>query len=155
MKTKSLQVHRVERVDDIPVLLATLQLLKVDEILDRHFPSGHRWKGDLTFGEVACVWIAFITSQGDHRLCQLQPWAQDNLHTLRACLGKTVRPLDFRDDRLADLLDHLALDDSWQDFEVDLNQHSVRVYHLDPNLFRVDTTRSEERRVGKERRSVL
>jgi transposase len=140
MKTNSPQVHRVERVDDIPVLLATLQRLTVDEILDRHFPSGHRWKGDLTFGEVACVWIAFITSQGDHRLCQLQPWAQDNLHTLRACLGKTVRPLDFQDDRLADMLDHLALDDSWQDFEGDLNQHTVRVYDLDPNLFRVDTT---------------
>ena len=109
MKTELPQVHRVERVDDIPVLLATLQRLKVDEILDRHFPSGHRWKGALTFGEVACVWIAFITSQGDHRLCQLQPWAQDNLHTLAACLGKTVRPLDFQDDRLADMLDHLAL----------------------------------------------
>jgi transposase len=140
MKTKSPQVHRVERVDDIPVLLATLQRLKVDQILDRHFPSGHRWKGDLTFGEVACVWIAFITSQGDHRLCQLQPWAQDNLHTLQACLGKTVRPLDFQDDRLADLLDHLARDDSWQDFEEELNQHTVRVYNLSPNLFRVDTT---------------
>jgi transposase len=140
MNTASPQVHRVERVDDIPVLLATLQRLNVVEILDRHFPSGHRWKGELTFGEVACVWIAFITSQGDHRLYQLQLWAQDNLHTLAACLGKTVRPLDFQDDRLADLLDHLALDDCWQDCEVDLNQHTVRVYHLDPSLFRVDTT---------------
>src|SRR5215211_3255318 len=137
MKSESPQVHRVERVDDIPVLLATLQRLKVDEILDRHFPSGHRWKGDLTFGEVACVWVAFITSQGDHRLCQLQLWAKDNLHTLTACLGKTVRPLDFQDDRLADLLDRLAGDDSWQAAEVDLNQHTVRVYHLDPKLFRV------------------
>src|SRR5260221_13447522 len=53
MKTGSPQIHRVERVDDIPVLLATLQRLKVAEILDRHFPSGHRWKGELTFGEVA------------------------------------------------------------------------------------------------------
>src|ERR1700683_2555537 len=140
MKNESPQVHRVERVDDIPVLLATLQRLKVDEILDRHFHSGHRWKGELTFGEVACVWIAFITSQGDHRLCQLQPWAQDNLHTLSVCLGKDVRPLDFQDDRLADMLDHLALDEGWQDCEVDLNQHTVRVYDLAPNLFRVDTT---------------
>jgi transposase len=140
MKTTTPQVHRVERVDDIPVLLATLKRLKVDEILDRHFPSGHRWKGDLTFGEVACVWRAFITSQGDHRLCEVQPWAANNLHTLQACLGKTVRSLDFHDDRLADLLDHLALDDSWQDFETELNQHTVRVYHLDPNLFRIDTT---------------
>ena len=104
MNSASSPVHRVERVDDIPVLLATLRHLKVAEILDRHFPSGHRWKGELTFGEVACVWLAFITSQGDHRLCRLQFWAQDNLHTLTACLGKTVRPLDFQDDRLADMV---------------------------------------------------
>src|SRR5947208_4923058 len=140
MNTETAQVHRVERMDDIPVLLATLQRLQVDEILDRHFPSGHRWKGELTFGEVACVWLAFLTSQGDHRLAELQPWAQANLHTLSACLGKTVRPLDFQDDRLADLLDHLARDGSWQDAETDLNRHTVRVYHLQADLFRVDTT---------------
>jgi len=110
MKSETLEVHRVERVDDIPVLLATLKKLKVAEILDRHFPSGHRWKGELTFGEVACVWLAFITSQGDHRLSQVEPWAQANRHSLQAALGKTVRSLDFQDDRLADMLDHLALD---------------------------------------------
>src|SRR5436190_1706403 len=140
MDSTSPQVHRVERVDDIPILLATLRRLNVPDVLDRHFPSGHRWKGELTFGEVACVWVAFITSQGDHRLCQLQPWAKANLHTLAACLGKPVRPLDFQDDRLADMLGRLALGDSWQGCEVDLNRHTVRVYHLDPKLFRVDTT---------------
>src|SRR5437764_3130040 len=140
MSTSSAHVHRVERVDDIPVLLATLKQLRVAEILDRHFPSGHRWKGELTFGEVACGWLAFITSQGDHRLAGVQPWAQANRHTLAACFGKAVRPLDFQDDRLADMLDHLALDDSWQGCEADLNRHTVRVYHLDTDLFRVDTT---------------
>jgi transposase len=140
MSSQSPPVHRVERVDDIPVLLATLQRLNVAALLDRHFPSGHRWKGQLTFGDVACCWVAFITSQGDHRLCQLQPWAQENLHTLSACLGKAVRPLDFQDDRRADMRDRLALDDSWQDCEVDLNRHTVRVYDLNPDFFRVDTT---------------
>jgi transposase len=140
MTTASLHVHHVERLDDIPVLLATLKRLNVAELLDRHFPSGHRWKGALTFGDVVCVWIAYITSRGDHRLSELQPWAQNNLHTLQTCLGKTIRPLDFQDDRLADMLDRLALDDAWQTFEAELNQHTVRVYHLDPKLFRVDTT---------------
>jgi len=133
-------VHRVERVDDIPVLLATLKRLQVGKILDRHFPSGHRWKGELTFGEVACVWITYMTSQGDHRLCGVQPWAEDHLHTLQACLGKDVRPLDFQDDRLADMLDHLALDDVWPDCEGDINRHIVRVYDLRAGLFRIDTT---------------
>ena len=130
----------MERVDDIPVLLATLQRLKVAQILDRHYPSGHRWKGELTFGDVACVWAAFITSQGDHRLCCVQGWAAANLHTLQACLGKPVRPLDFHDDRLANVLDHLANDGAWQDCEAEINRHTVRVYHLDADLFRVDTT---------------
>ena len=140
MKTETPRVHRVERVDDIPVLLATLKRLKVDEILDRHFPSGHRWKGDLTFGEVASVWLAFITSQGDHRLSAVQPWAEENRHTLAACLGKAVRPLDFQDDRLADVLGRLALDGSWEACQTDLNRHCVRVYHLSPDFFRIDTT---------------
>jgi transposase len=143
MKTETAQVHRVERVDDIPVLLATLQRLKVGEILDRHFPSCHRWKGQLTFGEVACVWIAFLTSRGDHRLSAVQPWVADHLHSLQSCLGKSVRPLDFQDDRLADVLDRLAVDEPdepWEAFQTDLNRHGVRVYDLDPKLFRVDTT---------------
>src|SRR4051794_38347931 len=38
------------------------------------------------------------------------------------------------------MLDHLALDGVWQDCEVELNQHHIRVYHLNPDLFRVDTT---------------
>jgi transposase len=140
MNSDTVQVDRVERVDDIPVLLATLNKMKVAEILDRHFPSGHRWKGELTFGEVACVWIAFITSQGDHRLSQVEPWAEANRHSLQAALGKTVRALDFQDDRLADLLDRLAQLESWENAEKDLNQHLVRVYHLQADFFRVDTT---------------
>src|SRR3954451_1943868 len=129
MNSEPVQVYRVERVDDIPVLLATLNKLKVAEILDRHYPSGHRWKGELTFGEVTCVWLAFLTSQGDHRLCRLQPWAEANLHPLSACLGKAVRSLDFQDDRLADILDRLALDHKagqplWQECEFELNQHT-------------------------------
>lgn len=140
MNSESSKVHRVERVDDIPVLLATLKQLKVAEILDGQFPSGHRWKGELTFGEVACVWLAFITSQGDHRLNQVQTWVAANIHTVQTCLGKTVRPLDFQDDRLADMLARLALPQAWQDAETDLNQHTVRVYNLDPKVFRIDTS---------------
>jgi len=140
MSTPSPRVIRVERPDDLPVLLASLRRLQVAELLDRHFPTGHRWQGQLTFGEVVCCWLAFLTSQGDHRLYHVQPWAEEHRLTLQASLGKTVRPLDFHDDRLADVLDHLAHDGPWQAFEADLGQHLVRVYDLQPALFRIDTT---------------
>jgi transposase len=140
MNTATPRVLRVERVDDIPVLFASLQRLQVAEFLDRHFPTHYLWKGDLSFGEVVCVWLVFLTSQGDHRLYHLLPWVEEHLLTLQACLGKSLRPLDFHDDRLADVLDALAQPTAWQAFEADLNGHTVRVYDLAPSLFRIDTT---------------
>jgi transposase len=118
----------------------SLQRLQVAEFLDRHFPTHHLWKGELSFGEVVCVWLVFLTSQGDHRLYHLLPWVEQHALTLQACLGKSLRPLDFHDDRLADVLDALAQPTAWQAFEADLNGHTVRVYDLAPSLFRIDTT---------------
>jgi transposase len=131
----------VERVDDIPVLFACLKRLKVAELLDRHFPSHHLWQGDLSFGDVVSCWLVFLTCQGDHRLCNLLPWAAQHRLALQACLGsKSLRVLDFHDDRLADILDRLARPESWLGFETDLNQHTLRVYDLEASLFRIDTT---------------
>jgi hypothetical protein len=104
MSTTAPQLIRVERVDDLPVIWASLQRLGTAELLDRHFLTHHLWLGDQSFGEVACVWLVFVLSQGDHRLSRLQPWAEQNHLTLQALLGKTIRPLDFHDDRLADML---------------------------------------------------
>jgi transposase len=140
MNTEPPKIIRVERPDDIPVLMASLKRLKVAEFLDERFPKDHRWEGNLSLGEVVCGWLPFVTSQGDHRLYNVEPWAKENRHALQGCLGKTVRPLDFHDDRLALILDKLAQPDIWQDFETDLNRHTVRVYRLDTSLFRIDTT---------------
>jgi len=107
MNTAEPRVVRVEQVDDIAVLLAILERLRLGELLDRHFPTHHLWQGDLSFGEVVSVWLAFILSEGDHRLSHLQPWVQQHLLTLQSALGKPIRPLDFQDDRLADILDAL------------------------------------------------
>jgi transposase len=140
MSTPTPQLIRVERVDDLPVLWASLQRLGVAELLDRRYPKHHLWLGELSFGEVTCVWLTFVLSRGDHRLSQLQPWAQQHLLTLQALLGKTVRSLDFHDDRLADILSALPQAETWLSFETDLNQRSLRVYDLSALRFRLDTT---------------
>jgi transposase len=62
------------------------------------------------------------------------------LEMLGACLGKPVRPQDFHDDRLADLLDALQDPTAWAAFEHDLNAGLVRVYDLPTRTVRVDTT---------------
>jgi len=140
MSTPTPQLIRVERVDDLPVLRACLHRMGVAELLDRRYPKHHLWLGEPSFGEVVCVWLCFILSRGDHRLSQLQPWAKQNLLTLEALLGKTVRPLDFQDDRLADILSAFPQAETWLPFETELNQRSLRVYDLNALRFRLDST---------------
>lgn len=105
---KSIRLIKVERVDDIPVLLEQLRTMQVAALLDELFPTHGHWKGELTSGEVVAVWLTFVLSEGDHCLSHVQPWVEEHLETLSACLGKCVRPLDVHDDRLADILDALS-----------------------------------------------
>jgi transposase len=135
-----LKTIQIERIDDLPLVLAQLQRMQVAALLDQHYPTHGNWAGDLTFGEVACVWLASIVSTGDHRLNQLQTWAADRLEMLSASLSKPVRPEDFHDDRLADMLDALHEPTTWAVFEHDLNAGLVRVYDLPTKTVRVDTT---------------
>jgi transposase len=135
-----LEKIRIERIDDLPLLLAQLQRMRVIRLLDQHFPTHGNWAGELTFGEVVAVWLSYIVSTGDHRLNQLQDWAADRLEMLAAGLGKSVRPEDFHDDRLADILDALHQPTVWGAFEHDLNAGLMRVYHLPTETVRVDTT---------------
>ena len=56
-----------ERVDDIPAIIAHLKKMRVAELLDNHFPPNGNWQG-LSLGKTTVVWLAFILSEGDHRL---------------------------------------------------------------------------------------
>ncbi len=130
---------KIERIDDVPVLLAQLERMQVANLLDRHFPTHGNWQG-LSLGTVSVVWLSHILSEGDHWLNHVEPWASGHLTCLQACLGQEVRGLDFSDDRLASILDDLSADERWQAFERDLGQHLIRVYDLHPSRVRVDST---------------
>src|SRR3954464_2507742 len=135
-----LRALQIERIDDVPLLLAHLKRMQIAALLDEHFPTHGNWAGELTFGEVTCVWLAYLVSTGDHRLNQLQDWAAQHVELLAACLGQRVRPQDFHDDRLADMLDALQDPTVWAAFEQDLNTGLVRVYDLPTRTVRGDTT---------------
>jgi transposase len=155
MNSVTPRVMRVEQAADIPVLFALVKQLGLSELLGGHFPVHHLWKGELTFGDVVATWLVHILSRGDHRLYHVQPWVEQNLHTIQACLGKTVRPLDFQDDRLADILDALADQERWQPFEADLNRNILRVYNLKPHRFRIDTTTASSYTKGLSEEGIL
>jgi len=131
---------RVEVVADLPILWATLQRLDLPAALDRHFPTPPHWKGPLTPGEVLSLWLLFLVSRGDHCLNHVQPWVEHHHGTLSALLGQPVLPIHFHDDRLADCLSRLGSGDSFAALEQQLNQQTIRVYHLPTDTVRIDAT---------------
>ncbi|HEY1249304.1 MAG TPA: DUF4277 domain-containing protein [Nitrososphaera sp.] len=128
-----------ERVDDLPLLLAHMQRMKLAKLLDTHFPSHDNRRG-LSLGEVSVVWLAPILSQADHRMNRVQEWASGRLEMLQRGHMSSLEPRDVADDRLADILRLLSSDSHWQAFEQELMGPFVRVYALPTQCVRIDTT---------------
>jgi len=136
--TENLTV-RSERVDDIPLLLAHMRRMDLPMLLDCYFLT-HGNRQGLDFGWTTTIWLAHILSQADHRMNQVQPWAERQLETLRGCSGQAVQVLDLTDDRLAAVLRTLSDDTCWANFERRLTGTLLRVYDLRPARVRLDST---------------
>lgn len=128
-----------ERVDDLPILLAQSTDMGVAELLDEYFKPHGNWEG-MSLGWTTAIWLTHILSEGDHRMNQVQGWVASRLQTLQVCTGQQVQERWWSDDRLALVLDALAQPEGWQRFETALNQRIIRVYQLQPQRVRLDST---------------
>lgn len=136
--TKSVALT-TERVDDIPLLLAQLKRMGVQELLDEHILTHGNWQG-LSLGNVVVVWLCHILSQADHCLSHVQSWVERHLGSIEISLDEDLRALDMSDDRLEIVLRYLSKDSFWNSFEKALNQRHIQVYDLSPNRVRLDST---------------
>jgi transposase len=135
-----ISITRTERVDDIPLLLAQMDRMDIAAVLDRHFPMHGNWQGP-GLGRIVVVWLAYILSEGDHRLNSVQGWAGGILLTLTLCLkADGLRELDFSDDRLAVVLERLGHDADWEAYESEQGGVLLRVYDLQAKRVRVDSS---------------
>ena len=128
-----------DRVDDIPILLAQSDTMGIPELLDECFKPHGNWEG-ISLGWTTAVWLAHILEDADHRMNQVQSWVAHRLQTLHLCTGQEVQERSWSDDRLALVLDALAQPEQWQRFETALNQRIIRVYQLNPQRVRLDST---------------
>lgn len=129
-----------ERIDDFPLLLATMQQIGLPEILDRHL-TRHGLQQGLSWGWIATIWLAHILSQGDHRKLPVQTWVQQTHETIVRVTGLSkLSDLDFSDDRLTLLLRRLSRPNDWQAIESDLGRSIMRVYNLKAERVRLDPT---------------
>jgi len=128
-----------ERVDDIPLLLAHMQHMNIASLLDKHMPTHGNRKG-ISLGNMITVWLAHILSEANHKMNHAQEWTTRRLATIRGCGLSSFEILDMTDDRLADGLRMLSSDVHWVAFEQELMGNLVRVYDMQKECVRVDTT---------------
>ncbi len=128
-----------ERVDDIPLLIAQMTRMGLQEIIDRHIPH-HGNQRPLSWGWTAVIWMAHIITEGDHRKVSMSEYVQEMQHTLSFLAGQPVVPLDVSDDRLDHLLRHLSNHVYWSKIEADLNQQTIEVFDLATETIRCDAT---------------
>jgi len=129
-----------ERVDDIPLLLAVIKQMGIIDIFNEQFEQHGNWEG-LAVGYIITIWLAYILSEGDHRKSYLQEWVAEREHTLLYSLDiDEINELDFTDDRLAIILNKFSDDKTWQKSECAVNKRIIRVYDLELEIARIDTT---------------
>jgi transposase len=128
-----------ERVDDMPLLIRQQQVMGIPRVLDEVIVPHGNHEG-LSVGWLTAAWLAFILSEADHRMCEVEPWAADRQEILSALLSQPIGEKDFTDDRLADILRYLSDDEVWEEVEARLGRRLIRVYDLSPATVRLDST---------------
>jgi transposase len=132
------KIH-TERIGDVPLLVHQQYKMGLPDVLDEVIqPHGNR--EGLSVGWLTTVWLAYILSEADHRMSEVEPWAKEQIEMLSALIPKPVRVKDFTDDRLADVLRLLSNEEDWEEVETRLGRHLIRVYDLKRRPIRLDST---------------
>ena len=128
-----------ERVDDLPLLLEHINKLEIAQIIDKNIKRHGNRKG-ASLGWIAQTWLAHIISKSDHRMNHVQNALQQNIHAIQTCIPVPIQELDFTDDRLADVLKALDVDDIWRAIQTDINERTLKVFELPTDIVRLDAT---------------
>ena len=128
-----------ERVDDVALLIGQMVKMGLPEVLDRHIPR-HGTQRGLSWGWTAVIWLAYIVTEGDHRKVAVETSLKGMQHTLSDLTAQGIEPLDFSDDRLSHLLQHVSQPAYWHARERDLNERSIEIYDLAQDVIRCDAT---------------
>lgn len=129
-----------ERVDRLPVVFAILVQMDVQGLIDAAYVPHGKHQG-LSVGWLALIFLVYTLTEADHKLVSVQQWVAEHQQTLERLTGQTIRPTDFTDDRLADVLRYLSQDEVWWQVEQKLSQRLIRVYDLQTKgTVRLDAT---------------
>lgn len=127
-------------VGDLPLLAEILNQSKLAELIDQRMETHPNRQGP-TVGKTIQIWLMYILSEIDHRLCAVEPWVEQTLEVLRwVCREPDLEPSHLSDDYLGSILEQIERSANWQAYEQDQNQQFIRLFDLQQQVVRVDAT---------------
>ena len=131
---------RIERVDDLPLILTWLLNMHVSGIIDGIWHSHGQWQG-LSYGQLALLFVAYVIHQRSHRLMTMEGWLNDHRTVIEQVTGWSIRQKDATDDRIGLLLDELGYsEEKGGILQQRLGEHIIQAYELPTEVARYDTT---------------
>ena len=73
--------------------------MEIASIIDQELPSAHGNRKGLSYGQLSVLFLAYVVSQSDHRLCAVEPWVEKHRQTLEMATGWNMGVKDATDDR--------------------------------------------------------
>ncbi len=102
--------QRIERVDNIPLIIYQLKKMRIHKTIDSIFiPHGNRQ--GLSFGQLTIIFLTYILYSLCHRLSGVEPWVNEHKTVLETATGQTIKDKDATDDRLGTMPEAFSDDD--------------------------------------------
>jgi len=131
---------KIERVDNIPLILHWLMKMRIAEIIDSIFTPHGNWQG-LSYGRLAVIFLTYIVHSLNHRLSRAESWVVKHKTVLETVTGWTIGDKDATDDRLGTLVEALGEDDrKIREFQLKNGQNIIQAFELKTKIARYDTS---------------
>lgn len=131
---------RIERVDELPLIVTWLMKMRIAEIIDTIWQPHAQWKG-LSYGQLALLFVTYIIHQRSHRLLKMEGWLNDHRTVIEQVTEWSIRPKEAADDHIGLLLDELGeSEEKGVLLQQKLGEHLIWAYELPTEVARYDTT---------------
>jgi transposase len=138
-----------DNIGSFPLFFGVLSYIGLPRHINTHYPVHGNWNGG-DKGVIVSVWLCYILTLTDHRLCGVESWFLLHRHSLNTLvLGygySALDPKDFTDDRLGRLLSDFGDEAIWHSFMTCFSRNLLTLYGLDIKHVELDATIAQQYR---------
>lgn len=144
-----LERYESEPIGSLPLIFGLLEYVDLSTHINSTYPNHKNWSGG-NKGLIVSVWLCYILTLTDHRLCGVEAWFalhKRSLNLLVVGYGHAeLDAKDFTDDRLGSLLSAFGAEDVWNIFMSSFTCNLLKLYNISVKSVELDATIAQQYR---------